>query len=307
MNVVIEASDKLLEQMRQYYASELDLENNIPHTKFVVSTKDLKVIAYQTNKVMFQGKDAKNQASLWEKQGIADQVSLDLPIEKNKNNCYVATVDCEHIGSDEVGTGDYFGPVVVCAAYINKDIYNKIAHLNLQDSKKLNDHMIRKMAIEIKKTVPHIVYHLDNIKYNEAIKTNNLNAIKAKMHNYVLLQLTKLINKKPKIIVDQFCPPQSYYSYLSDTSIIVDDICFETKAEDKYLAVAIASILARDAFLEQIDMISDRIDMKIQKGASDLVDSQGAKIVQEHGFDILNEIAKVHFANTQKIKDKLKQ
>ncbi|MDF9866796.1 ribonuclease HIII [Bacilli bacterium PM5-3] len=307
MNVVIKASNQLLEQMKQYYASELDLESNIPYTKFVVSTKDLKVIAYQSNKVMFQGKEASNQAKLWEKQGIANIESQTSHNTSNQKGCYITTIDAEHIGSDEVGTGDYFGPVVVCACYINPDIFNKIAHLNLQDSKKLNDNTIKNMAVELKKVVPHIIYSLNNQKYNEVIKTNNLNKIKAKMHNYVLLKLTKLINKKPVIVVDQFCLPKTYYSYLANTDVVVDDICFETKAEDKYLAVAIASILARNAFLEQLDEISAKIGMRVQKGASDLVDSQGAKLVQEHGFDILNEVAKVHFANTQKIKDKLNQ
>jgi len=307
MNVVIEASDKLLEQMKQYYANELDLESEIPHTKFVVNTKDLKVIAYQTNKVMFQGKEATNQASIWQKQAISTQATLDKNEASDNSNCFLTTLDSEHIGSDEVGTGDYFGPVVVCACFINKDVYNRIAHLNLQDSKKLNDVAIRKMAVELKKAVPHVVYSLENTKYNEAIKSNNLNAIKAKMHNYVLLQLTKLINRKTKIIVDQFCQPSTYYAYLKDTETVVDNICFVTKAEDKYLAVAVASILARDKFLEQLDEISDRIGMRIQKGASDLVDTQGAKIVQEFGFDVLYELAKVHFANTEKIKNKLEQ
>ena len=308
MNVVITASDQLLEQMKQYYANELDLDNNIPHTKFVVTTKDLKVIAYQTNKVMFQGKDASNQASLWEKQGLFNTTNINTNKQIDKqNNCYLTTVDDEYIGSDEVGTGDYFGPVTVCACYINQEIANKVSFLNIQDSKKISDTEIRKIAHELSDIVPHVIYCLDNAKYNEAIKSNNLNQIKAKMHNYVLLKLTKLINKKPVIIVDQFCLPSTYYSYLSDTAHVVDKICFETKAEDKYLAVAIASIIARNAFLEKMDEISDTIGMRIQKGASDLVDTQGVKIVQIHGFEILNEIAKLHFANTKKIMDRLKQ
>ncbi|MDL2211416.1 ribonuclease HIII [Erysipelotrichaceae bacterium OttesenSCG-928-M19] len=307
MNVVIVASDQLLEQIKQYYSSELDHENNIPHTKFVVTTKDLKVIAYQSNKVMFQGKDASKQASLWEAQSMLNiAVSPSEKAIKN-NNCFVVTNESEHIGSDEVGTGDYFGPVVVCASYLNEDIVKQVSQLNLQDSKKLDDFQIRELAKTLKKIVPHVVYVLDNKKYNEAIMANNLNVIKAKMHNYVLLKLIKLIDKKPMVVVDQFCLPETYYSYLKDTKNVVDNICFETKAEDKYLAVAIASIIARDAFLAQMDQISDKIGMKIQKGASDLVDTQGVEIIKTHGWAIMNDIAKLHFVNTQKIKDKIKQ
>lgn len=301
MNIVIKANDKLIEKIRNYYAADIDFNNKIPHTKFVVNSNGLKVIAYQTNKVMFQGSKADEQALLWQDA---------LPVKEatsNKNNCFISIAKQEHIGSDEVGTGDYFGPVIVCASYVNEEIITKVAHLNLQDSKKINDSMIRCVAKELKQLVPHYIYCLDNKKYNEATKTNNANAIKAKMHNFCLLQLTKIINKKPIIIVDQFCLPNTYYNYLRDTQTVIRDICFETKAEDKYLAVAIASIIARDTFLDKMDELSDTVGFRLQKGASDLVDTQGAKIALENGFEMLNDIAKVHFANTLKIKEKLKQ
>lgn len=301
MNVVIKANDKLVEQIRNYYAADIDFNNKIPHTKFVVTLDDLKVIAYQSNKVMFQGQRAKKDASLWQ-EGLTTSES-----KSNKNNCFIAAREDEHIGSDEVGTGDYFGPVVVCASYVNQEIINQVAHLNLQDSKKINDTMIRCIAKELRKIVPHYVYCLDNVKYNKAIETDNANSIKAKMHNYALRQVTKMIKKQPTIIVDQFCLPKTYYNYLKDTKDVIRDIHFETKAEDKYLAVAIASIIARDTFLDKMDDLSDIVGFRLQKGASDIVDTQGAKIVLDNGFEMLDEVAKVHFSNTLKIKDKLKQ
>ncbi|WP_423364479.1 ribonuclease HIII [Mycoplasma sp. P36-A1] len=302
MNKVIQADDMLLEQIRQYYASDIDENNNVPHSKFVISTQDIKVIAYNSNKVMFQGKDAAIQADMWINQQNHDtkkQNLFDKPLPQ--------TASEEYIGSDEVGTGDYFGPVVVCSAYINREITRTIAHLNLGDSKNYTDEKIIALAKEIKNIVPHYIYILDNTKYNETQPTNNLNMIKAKMHNYSIRQCMKLVGKKVDVVLDQFCQPKTYYSYLVNSKNVTCDIIFETKAESKYLGVAVASILARNAFLEQMDILSKDYNITIPKGASSKVDLVGAQLVKDYGFEILSKVAKVHFANTKKIKEIIKQ
>lgn len=305
MNIVFQANNEIIEKMQNFYKEELDLKSTIPHTKFVVSNEEYKIIAYSTNKVMFQGKKANDEALLW--QELLGIKPNDIIVENNQYSGFISLNDSEYIGSDEVGTGDYFGPVVVCACYINKDITTKIAHLNIRDSKDLNDSQIRSLAKALKDIVPNYVYVLNNERYNKANTTNNLNAIKAKMHNYSLLQLVKMLNKQPRIIVDQFCEEKKYYNYLKDVDNVVKDIIFETKAESKYLAVAIASILARDAFLEEFDNLSKEVEMKLMKGASSLVDNQAILLVNKYGFDILTKIAKLHFANTKKIKELLEQ
>lgn len=306
MNIVFQVNNEIMKKMQIFYKDDLDLQNKIPHTKFVVSNIDYKIIAYKTNKVMFQGKKACDEANLWQKMMLNVEVGNSLS-ENEQLNCFVSLLDSEYIGSDEVGTGDYFGPVVVCSCFINQEIINKIAHLNIKDSKDLSDDNIGILANALKMYVPHYLYILNNEKYNEAIKTNNLNAIKAKMHNYSISRVIKLLNRKPRVIVDQFCLPKNYYEYLKDVENVVEDIIFETKAESKYLAVAIASILARDAFLNEFDKLSEELDVKLQKGASGLVDIQAIYLVNKYGFDILNKIAKKHFANTKRIKEQLEQ
>ncbi|MDR1781584.1 MAG: ribonuclease HIII [Bacilli bacterium] len=302
MNIVIQGNDKLIKTLEQYYYHEIDQNNKIPHTKFVVTNKDFKVIAYDSNKVMFQGKKASEEAAVWQQQASI-MIEEEL-IASNLTNVVLH----ESIGSDEVGTGDFFGPVVVCACYINENIVNQIAQYNITDSKMLSDDYICDVANKIEKYVPHVIYILDNKTYNKVHQTNNLNQIKAKMHNYVLAKLIKKINKKPMIIVDQFCSEKNYYNYLKDTpNTVIDGINFETKAESKYLAVALASMFARNAFLEEIDKLSHRLNINIIKGASNLVDELGVKIVNHYGLEILDEIAKTHFKNTAKIKEKLKQ
>lgn len=305
LNIVIKADDKLLEEMKAYYLQDIQDDANIPHTKFVVSNKDYKVIAYQTNKVMFQGKEASYQASIWQELSTSAQPvnntvtsSIDHPLNSLKLD--------EYIGSDEVGTGDYFGPVVVTSAYINLNLLKQLAHLNITDSKNLTDDKIRVIAQDLKEIIPHYTYILNNEDYNQHQPTNNLNQIKAKMHNYAIGQCMKKINKKVPVVLDQFCQPKTYYAYLVNQKNIIQDIIFETKAESKYLGVAIASILARDAFLEEMDKLSNMVDTNLLKGASNKVDQQGADLVLKHGKEILTKIAKLHFENTNKINEILK-
>lgn len=291
MNVVIKADEQLISKIKKHYNKQIDLDSKIPYTQFVVNNDNFKIIAYNSNKVMFQGRDAALEAAKWDK---------DIPeIEQTSN---VLAVDLnESIGSDEVGTGDYFGPVVVCAAYLNNEIASKIDLSFVKDSKILTDKMILTMAPEIMKYVPYETAMLDNVKYNEIQPSNNLNMIKAKMHNQVLNKLMQKINKKPQVIVDQFCAPNLYFKYLRDSENVYEDITFETKAESKYLAVALASIIARYTFLLEMDKLSLQVSTPLLKGAGARVDTQGKALVQEFGVEILDVIAKKHFKNTKKI------
>lgn len=291
MNVVIKADEQLISKIKQHYGKEINFESNIPYTQFVIDNDNFKIIAYNSNKVMFQGKDAAYEAAKWDN---------DLLEAEQLNN--IVTLDLnESIGSDEVGTGDYFGPVIVCSAYLNNEIASKIDMSLIKDSKILTDKMILTMAPEIMKHVPYELSVLDNVKYNEIQPKNNLNMIKAKMHNHVLLKLMAKINKTPQVILDQFCPPKLYFKYLNDVDEVYHDIIFETKAESKYLVVAIASIIARYTFLLEMDRLSLQVSTPLLKGAGPQVDLQGKELVKEYGEEILDIIAKKHFKNTKKI------
>lgn len=94
---------------------------------------------------------------------------------------------------------------------------------------------------------------------------------------------------------------KSYYRYLQGFPEVIRGITFETKAENKYLAVACASILARNAFLETWDLMEEKYDFKFEKGAGSKVDVCGKKFVQKFGKEKLYQVAKLHFKNTQKI------
>ena len=108
------------------------------------------------------------------------------------------------------------------------------------------------------------------------------------------------------VVVDQFEPPKSYYAHLNESPLKVTGINFMTKAEDQCFSVAVSSIISRYIFLKEMDKLSDKLGIIIPLGASSLVDEVGATLVRKHGKDILKEIAKYNFKNTDKISEIIK-
>ena len=210
------------------------------------------------------------------------------------------------IGSDEVGTGDYFGPIVVTSAYVAKENIPWLEELGVKDSKKMNDEKILQIVPQIIKKIPYKSVILSNKEYNDRYSDdNNMNKLKAILHNKVLIQLTNEIHDWEYVIVDQFTQPFVYFNYLKNSKAIFKNITFLTKGEDKSLAVACASLISRFIFLKEFNKISESLNIFLPKGASDKVDEIGVKIVQKYGFDILKDIAKLNFKNTEKIQEKL--
>lgn len=207
------------------------------------------------------------------------------------------------IGSDEVGTGDYFGPIVVCACYVTKENIPFLEELGVKDSKKLTDEKILEVVPKFIKKIPYECMILSNKEYNEKYTENmNMNKIKAVLHNKVLMKMTNKF-KADYVVVDQFAQPYVYYNYLKDTNY-VKNITFMTKAEDKCLSVACASLISRYVFLKEFDKLGNSIGMFLIKGASDKVDDMGKKIVEKYGQNKLKEVAKLNFKNTEKILSK---
>ena len=237
----------------------------------------------------------------------ADRVcySLENTKEKQEENKKAAAkyYNCDSVGSDEVGTGDYFGPIVVTATYVKKEDIEKLEKLGVGDSKKIDDSKILKIAPEVAKIVKYRSVILSNKEYNEKYaKDINMNKIKAIMHNRVLYQLMQEENPKiDYIIVDEFAREARYYEYLNGIPNIQRNITFMTKAEDKNLAVACGSIISRYIFLKEFDKLCDSIHIPLPKGAGKDVDSIGEEVVEKYGKEKLQEIAKYNFKNTDRI------
>lgn len=297
MNCVIRVSEKTKEKMITYYEDK-KRDKVIPYVVFQAQDGDTVVTMYESGKIMFQGTTADVDSSMWlEMDGQSKQNNLEKR-EEEKKFYY-----CSSIGSDEVGTGDYFGPIVVTASYVKKEDIEFLENLGIKDSKKLTDEKILEIAPKVAKKISYKSIILTNQEYNEKhASDNNMNKIKSIMHNKVLYQMVQ-ITKEPYdyIIVDEFAKENRYYDYIKESTEIQRGITFMTKAEDKNLAVACSSVISRYLFLKEFDKLSDSLHIPLPKGAGPQVDSIGEEIVEKYGSDKLKEIAKLNFANTSRI------
>ncbi|NRD76060.1 ribonuclease HIII [Bacillus sp. BRMEA1] len=306
-NVVLVCDQNKILKMRDYYGKYL-VEKTPPSSVFAAKTPSCMITAYQSGKVLFQGNACETEASKW---GAADAPNS--PAKKNststnksaKNSGLPAEISkLSVIGSDEVGTGDFFGPITVVAAYVKKDQIPLLKELGVRDSKDLGDEKIIEIAKVIKDVVPFSLMTLKNEKYNQVQQQGmSQGKMKALLHNQAILKvLNKISPEKPDaILIDQFVQASTYYQHLKgQKSIAKDDVFFSTKAEGIHLAVAAASILARYAFIQYMDKLSEEAGFVIPKGAGAKVDEAAAKLILKKGRSCLPSFVKLHFANTDK-------
>lgn len=297
MNIVIKVNEETKQKMIEYYKDKVR-DKKIPYAIFQAQEEDTVITLYESGKAMFQGTSADVDAAMW---GTVLNNTKEKQEEQKKKDAKYH--NCSSVGSDEVGTGDYFGPIVVTSAYVKKEDVEKLEKLGVGDSKKITDDKIKKITPELIKIVKYRSMILTNKEYNEKYtKDINMNKIKAILHNKVLYQL--MAEEKPEvdyIVVDEFARESRYYEYLNGIPNIQRNITFMTKAEDKNLAVAAASIISRYIFLKEFDKLSDSIHIPLPKGAGRDVDEIGEEIVEKYGEEKLQEIAKVNFKNTDRI------
>ena len=274
-----------------------------PYSLWAVKTSECTITAYQSGKVLFQG----NDLSWLEEDGNSSSSAKKSSGTSSKSASLESQVPSA--GSDEVGTGDYFGPLTVAAVIVETmEQAQALKNMGITDSKALSDEFIRKAAPKIKEMVPYTIQILEPSLYNKTWRQpdQNLNWIKSQMHNKAYLNLQAKGNKLPSLkVVDQFCVPSSFYKHLRNTKEVLRDLHFETKAESKYIAVAAASVLARNAFLECFDKMEEKYNFHFAKGGGAQADVCAKKFVEEFGWEEMSKVAKMHFSNTQKVRKAL--
>ena len=279
-----------LVQEEQLFKTFSEFQTTPPqYAKWQLKPENCVITCYTSGKTVFQGKDANVYAAAFM------QVQDEIPNTATTNQYPQA-------GSDEVGTGDYFGPVCVCASYVIHDDVDFLIKLGVRDSKQMSDADMLKIGPLLMERIPHSLLIVPPQKYNRVHESNNLNAIKAKLHNQAYINLAKKIELPSFKIIDQFTPETSYYRYLKNEPQIIRGIHFETKAEDKYLSVAVGSIISRYGFLKTWEEMEKKYNMTLPKGSGDKVDIVAQAFVERYGLERLGEIAKLHFKNTEKIR-----
>lgn len=301
---VIRVDNDTKKLMNEFY-KDMKRDKTPPYAVFQADTGDTIVTLYESGKAMFQGVSADIEAGMWESiRKDKDNIDyfMDTKDTKIKKEEQVdIPSDIASVGSDEVGTGDYYGPIVVTASFVSKDNISFLTELGVRDSKKLSDEQILKIVPKIIKKIPYKTIMLSNKEYNDNYgKDMNMNKIKAVLHNKVLTEMVK-DNDYDYIVVDQFEPEKSYYNHLSDMPNPLKGITFITKAEDKCLSVAVSSLISRYIFIKEMDKLGDKYGIFLPKGANYYVEDVGIKLVNKYGEKILHDIAKLNFSNTDRI------
>lgn len=298
-NIVLLCTAAQQQEIRHFYKSSL-IERKAPGVIFAAKLTDTAITAYKSGKVMFQGAGAEREATRWGNANSPATKNVTTKGDQLPENFATLSV----IGSDETGTGDYFGPVTVAAVYVPADKITLIQELGVKDSKQLTDDYMRKIAPDLMKVCAHSILTLRNDKYNEIqVRGYSQGKIKALLHNQALKHvLAKIAPENPQyILIDQFAERGIYYNHIkNEKEIVRENVLFSTKAENLHVAVATASILARYAFLKEMDRLTEITGFPLQKGASGKVDEMAAKIWLKFGEDTLRSMTKWHFANTEK-------
>lgn len=301
-NQVIILSHQMLEKVMNHYRSSKVLRN-APGVIFAAKLPDTAITVYKSGKVLFQGGGAAREASFW---GGAENKTAPAQVQTKGDVLPERFAEQSVVGSDETGTGDFFGPITVAACYVRADQLALVRELGVKDSKQLTDDLMRNIAPDLEATLIHSVLTLKNEKYNEVQGHGwSQGKIKALLHNQALKHvLRKMGDEKPDyILIDQFAERKTYYNHIqSESEIIRENVLFSTKAEGLHLSVAAASIIARVAFLKEMDRLSQIAGISLPKGAGPKVDEVAAKILLTSGETKLKSLTKWHFANAMKAK-----
>ncbi|WP_165003738.1 MULTISPECIES: ribonuclease HIII [unclassified Enterococcus] len=296
-NVIIKTSKQQIEKMKEAYQRFL-LPKKIPYTIFAAKKNGTTITAYTSGKVMFQGANAQAEANRW-----GEAQATPAKAKKAPSSLPAHLEQLSVLGSDEVGNGSYFGPLTVCAAYVDRTQLAQLQRMGVRDSKELKDSQIIQLAKILKETIPYQLLVLSPKKYNEIQPTYNAVRMKVALHNQAIhLLLQKIAPTKPEaILIDQFTPEANFKKYVqSEKNQIKEKLYFVTKGEQYHLAVAAASIISRASFLEELARASEELGLTLPSGAGTASDQVAAEILRKGGMPLLGNYAKLHFANTKK-------
>jgi ribonuclease HIII len=203
--------------------------------------------------------------------------------------------DVPTVGSDETGKGDYFGPLVVAAVRLEPDQARDLAAAGVMDSKRVSDVQARRLGAAIAGQLPCQVRRIDPPEYNLLHKKHgNLNLLLAEAHAEVLRPLAR---DGDLIVVDQFGPERLVQKAMAGAP---GRLTQRPRAEE-ITAVAAASIVARQVFLDALAELSEEFAIDLAKGAGTPTDKAARAFVKLHGVARLGAVAKLHFKTTTKL------
>ncbi|MBP7074835.1 MAG: ribonuclease HIII [Rhabdochlamydiaceae bacterium] len=262
-----------------------------PYTLFSANKPGVSCTLYTSGKITVQGKGKDEFISFYLEPEILKNVSYSYP---------EVSVDLTpHIGVDEAGKGDFFGPLCIGAVYADENGIKELLKLGVKDSKEMSDKTMLALAPKIRAATAATVIRISPLKYNEMYQSfQNLNRLLAWGHATAIAELVQKTGCQ-KALIDQFAKESLVEAALAKKGIRID-LTQRPKAEEDPV-VAAASIMARAAFVDGIDALSKDVGLTLPKGASSLVIAAGRKLVQKEGRSILEKVGKLHFKTAQEI------
>ena len=291
-SITLTPSEKEIQSFLEHYQTSLAPSKN-PYIRYFLRLPQATVSIYTSGKVLLQGEGAEKYASFFGYQVVEENSGQNLPL----------------IGTDEVGNGSYFGGLAVVASFVTPDQHDFLRKLGVGDSKTLTDLKIRQIAPILKEKIQHQALLLSPSKYNEVIGDRyNAVSVKVALHNQAIYLLLQKGIQTEKIVIDAFTSAKNYDKYLAqEANRFSNPISLEEKAEGKYLAVAVSSIIARDLFLENLENLGRELGYQLPSGAGTASDKVASQILQAYGMQGLSFCAKLHFKNTEKAKKRLER
>ena len=271
---------------------------DVPYAHFGASSESEKVnvAVYTSGKLVIQGKGTTDFIQFYLEPILLGEAKF------GYEHILDPTMLEPRIGVDESGKGDFFGPLVVAGVYVNEEAARNLMEIGVRDSKLIkSDKRIADIAKQIRGT-PGAVYNVVPIgpeAYNRLhAKMRNVNDILGWGHARVIENLLAKVDCK-KAISDQFGNKRIVLKALMERGKKIE-LVQRHKAESD-LAVAAASIIARDEFVRRLHELGKKMQVKLPKGASTAVEEAAKEVVTKHGREALATVTKVHFRTTQKV------
>lgn len=268
----------------------------VPYTTLALKSRHLTLNLYTSGKLVVQGKDAEDFILYTLEPLVLKAASLGYEEALNPE------LFAPHMGTDESGKGDIFGPLVTIAAFIDETTGRKLHDLGIRDSKTISAAGITKLAAEARKIIGRqncAVVLLRPPTYNSLyLKVDNLNRLLAWCHARAIETLAEQRPDCTHAVIDQFARTEVTINRALMARGKQLKITQMHKAE-RDIAVATASVLARDLFVRELAKLEEAAGMPLPKGAGPAVPKTLQALISKHGPDFLNQVAKCHFKTVQ--------
>ena len=269
-----------------------------PYTLYFAQKEKLTVAVYEKGpKIVVQGRGTEEFVQFTLEPEVLGEAKL------GYEEVHQAAMFEPHFGIDESGKGDFFGPLVIAGAYVDREIARHFLQAGIQDSKRIgSDKRIRDLATLIRETPGAVgsVVAISPERYNQLYKKfGNLNQLLAWGHARVIENLLEQRPECPRALSDQFANPRLIQRALLEKGrgITLEQ---RTKAESD-LAVAAASILARERFIDWLRKTGKSLGRSLERGVSPAVKVTARELAASHGPTILEQIAKTHFKTAAEV------